>query len=132
MGTWAHGHMEPGPERPERRGHDGGKGRQEQGEVGREDKEDTSHGKEEKGRPKERTNTDGDSNVNARGTTRTRRRRQKKAGGSHGEHAQEQARMREGDRKHARSTQRARAPVDRSQEAQDAAHTTPHTTRAHR
>ena len=52
--------------------------------------------------------------------------------GSHGEHAQEQARMREGDRKHARSTQRARATVDRSQEAHDAAHTTPHTKRAHR
>ena len=81
MGTWAHGHMEPGPEGPERRGHYGGKGRQEQGEVGREDKEDTSQGKEEKGRPKERTNTDGDSNANARGTTRTRRRRQEKAGG---------------------------------------------------
>ena len=81
MGTWAHGHMEPGPERPERRGNDGGKERQEQGEVGREDKEDTSQGKEENERPKERTNTDGDSNANARGATRTRRRRQEKAGG---------------------------------------------------
>ena len=77
----ADGHMEPGPEGPERRGHDGGKGRQEQGEVGREDKEDTGQGKEEKGRPKERTNTDGDSDANARGTKRTRRRRQEKAGG---------------------------------------------------
>ena len=67
MGTWAHGHMEPGPEGPERRGHDGGKERQEQGEVGREDKQDTSQGKEEKERPKERTNKDRDSNANARG-----------------------------------------------------------------
>ena len=73
--------MEPGPEGPERRGHNAGKGRQEQGEPGRVDKEDTSQGKEEKGRPKEQTNTDGDSNANARGTTRTRRRRQEKAGG---------------------------------------------------
>ena len=52
--------------------------------------------------------------------------------GSQGEHAQEQARMREGDRTHARSTQRARALVNSSEEAQDAAHTTPHTKRAHR
>ena len=56
----------------------------------------------------------------------------KKQEGRHGEHALVQARMREGDRKHARSTQRARAPVNRSQEVQDAAHTTPHTKRAHR
>ena len=56
----------------------------------------------------------------------------KKQEGRHGEPALVQARMREGDRKHARSTQRARAPVNRSQEAQDAAHTTPHTKRAHR
>ena len=75
MGTWAHGHMELGPEGPERRGHDGGKERQEQGEVGREDKEDTSQGKEEKERPKERTNTDRDSKANTRGATKTRRRR---------------------------------------------------------
>ena len=56
----------------------------------------------------------------------------KKQEGRHGEHALVQAKMREGDRKHARSTQRARAPVNRSQEAQDAAHPTPHTKRAHR
>ena len=56
----------------------------------------------------------------------------KKEEGSQGEHAQEQARMRGGDRKHARSTQRARAPVNRSQEAQDAAHTPPQTTLPHR
>ena len=132
MGAWARGHMEPGPEGPERRGHDGGKGRQEQGEVGREDKEDPSQGKEEKGRPKERTNTDGDSDAKpgaARGQEDGGR---KKEEGSQGEHAQEHAMMRGGDRKHARSTQRARAPVNRSQEAQDAAHTPPLTTRAHR
>ena len=63
------------------RGPDGGKERQEQGDVGRHDKEDKSQGKEQKERPKERTNTDGDSNANAKGATRTRRRRQEKAGG---------------------------------------------------
>ena len=26
MGTWAHGYMEPGPEGPQQRGHDSGKG----------------------------------------------------------------------------------------------------------
>ena len=41
------------------------------GWVGREDREDKSQGKEEKERPKERTNTDGDSNAKARGATRT-------------------------------------------------------------
>ena len=56
----------------------------------------------------------------------------KKQEGRHGEQALVQAKMREGDTKHARSTQRARAPVNRSQEAQDAAHTTPHTKRANR
>ena len=56
----------------------------------------------------------------------------KKQEGRHGEHALDQARMREGDRKHARSTQQARAPVNRSQEVQEAAHTTTHTKRAHR
>ena len=56
----------------------------------------------------------------------------KKQEGRHGEHALVQARKREGDRKHARSTQRARAPVNRSQEAQDTAHTTPRTKRASR
>ena len=56
----------------------------------------------------------------------------KKQKGSHGELAQEQARMREGERKHAWSTQRARAPLNRRQEAQDTAHTAPHTKRAHR
>ena len=39
MGTWS-----PDRNRLERRGHDGGKERQEQGEVGREDKEDKSQG----------------------------------------------------------------------------------------
>ena len=56
--------MEPGPEGREREGHYGGKERQDQGEVGREDKEDMSQGKEEKERPKERTDTDGDTNAN--------------------------------------------------------------------
>ena len=69
-------------------------------------------------------------------TPRAPRRRdgggKKKQEGSQGEHAKEQARMREGHKTHARSTQRARAPVNRSQEAQDAAHTTPHTKRAPR
>ena len=51
MGTWSQDRNGP-----ERRGHDGRKVRQEQGEVGREDKADKSQGKEEKESPKERTN----------------------------------------------------------------------------
>ena len=44
MGTWS-----PDRNRLERRGHDGGKERQEQGEVGTEDKEDKSQGERGEG-----------------------------------------------------------------------------------
>ena len=154
MGTWAHRHMEPGPEGPEQRGHDDGKERQEEGELGREDKEDTSQGKEEKKRPKERINADGDSNVNARSATRTRKRRQEKAGGQArraytrtsedgggGYEACEEhtASKRTGEqepggpgRRTYNTAHNACTPVNRSQGAQDNVHATPHTERAHR
>ena len=63
-----------------RRGHDGSKERQEQGDVGR-TRWTRARGKEEKERPKEWTNTGGDLNANTKGATRTRRRRQEEAGG---------------------------------------------------
>ena len=141
MGTW-----NPDRNGPEQRGHDGGKERQEQGEVGRKDKEDKSQGKEEKERPKEQTNTDGDTNANARGATSTRRRRQEKAGGQSrkactrtsedergGKEACEEhtASTRTGEqepggpgRRTYNTAHNACTPVNRSQGAQDTVHMT--------